>query len=77
MIPLPRIPHSQSHKESKVLAALAVSEYPGFAAVMGLFKQVMIFGKTGLQGLPTRVILFLWAFSRQGATGVPLLVLSA
>jgi len=32
----------------------------------------MIFGKTGLQGLPTRVTLFLWAFSRQGATGVPL-----
>jgi hypothetical protein len=40
---------------------------------MGLFKQlIMIFGKTGLQGLPTRVTLFLWAFSRQGATGVPL-----
>jgi hypothetical protein len=35
---------------------------------MGLFKQLMIFGKTGLQGLPTRVTLFLWAFSRQGAT---------
>jgi len=32
-------------------------------AVMGLFKQLMIFGKTGLQGLPTRVTLFLWAFS--------------
>ena len=32
----------------------------------------MVFGKTGLQGLPTRVTLFLWAFSRQGATGVPL-----
>ena len=39
---------------------------------MGLFKQLMIFGKTGLQGLPTRVTLFLWGFSRQGATGVPL-----
>jgi len=39
---------------------------------MGLFKQLMIFGKTGLQGLPTRVALFLWAFSRQGAIGVPL-----
>ena len=41
---------------------------------MGLFKQIMIFGKTGLQGLPTRVTIFLWAFSlsRQGATGVPL-----
>jgi len=39
---------------------------------MGLLKQLMIFGKTGLQGLPTWVILFLWAFSRQGATGVPL-----
>jgi hypothetical protein len=38
-------------------------------AVMGLFKQLMIFGKTGLQGLPTRMTLFLWAFSRQGATG--------
>jgi hypothetical protein len=38
---------------------------------MGLFKQLMIFGKTGLQGLPTRVTLFLWAFSRQGATGSP------
>ena len=36
---------------------------------MGLFKQLMIFGKTGLQGLPTRMTLFLWAFSRQGATG--------
>jgi len=36
---------------------------------MGLFKQLMIFGKTGLQGLPKRVTLFLWAFSRQGATG--------
>ena len=44
----------------------------GVFAVMGLFKQFMIFGKTGLQGLPTRVTLFLWAFSRQGATGVPL-----
>jgi hypothetical protein len=32
----------------------------------------MIFGKTGLQGLPTWVSLFLWVFSRQGATGVPL-----
>ena len=39
---------------------------------MGLLKQIMIFGKTGLQGLPTRVALFLWAFSRRGATGVPL-----
>jgi len=39
---------------------------------MGLFKQLMIFGETGLQGLPTRVTLSLWAFSRQGATGVPL-----
>ena len=39
---------------------------------MGLFKQLMIFGKTGLQGLPTRVNLSLWAFSRQGASGVPL-----
>ena len=38
----------------------------------GLFKQIMIFVKTGLQGLPTRVTLSLWAFSRQGATGVPL-----
>ena len=28
--------------------------------------------KTGLQGLPTRVTLSLWAYSRQGATGVPL-----
>ena len=33
---------------------------------MGFFKQLMIFGKTGLQGLPMRVTLFLWAFSRQG-----------
>ena len=39
---------------------------------MGILKQLMIFGKPGLQGLPTRVALFLWAFSRQGATGVPL-----
>ena len=38
---------------------------------MGLLKQLMIFGKSGLQGLPTRVALFLGAFSRQGATGVP------
>ena len=38
---------------------------------MGLFKQLMIFGKTGLQGLPTRVALSLWAFSRQGVTGSP------
>jgi hypothetical protein len=38
---------------------------------MGLFKQLMIFGKTGPQGLPTRVTLSLWVFSRQ-ATGVPL-----
>ena len=29
---------------------------------MGLFKQLMIFGKTGLQGLPTRVTLSLWVF---------------
>ena len=40
---------------------------------MGLLKQLMIFGKSGLQGLPTRVALFPWAFSRQGATGFPLL----
>ena len=39
---------------------------------MGLLKQLMIFGKTGLQGLPTRVTLSLWAFRQQGATGVPL-----
>jgi hypothetical protein len=39
---------------------------------MGFFKQLMIFGKTGLQGLPARVTLSLWAFSRQGAIGVPL-----
>ena len=45
---------------------------PRPVAVMGLLKQLMIFGKSGLQGLPTRVALFLWAFSRQGATGVPL-----
>jgi hypothetical protein len=38
---------------------------------MGLFKQLMIFGKTGLQGLPTRVALSLWAFSQQGVTGSP------
>ena len=44
-------------EESQVLAALAV----GFA-VMGLFKQLMIFGKTGLQGLPTRVTLPLRAY---------------
>ena len=38
---------------------------------MGLLKQLMIFGKTGLQGLPTRVTLFLRAFSgRQGATSL-------
>jgi hypothetical protein len=42
---------------------------------MGLLKQLMIFGKSGLQGLPLRVALFLWAFSRQGATGVPLFTL--
>ena len=38
---------------------------------MGLFKQLMIFGKTGLQGLPTQVTLFLWAFTRQGLLGSP------
>jgi hypothetical protein len=37
---------------------------------MVLLKQLMIFGKTGLQGLPTQVTLSLWAYSRQGATGV-------
>ena len=35
---------------------------------MGLLKQLMIFGKSGLQGLPTRVALFPWAFSRRGTT---------
>ena len=40
---------------------------------MGLLKQLMIFGKSGLQGLPTRVALFPWVFSRRGATGFPLL----
>ena len=29
---------------------------------MELLKQLMIFGKSGLQGLPTRVALFPWAF---------------
>jgi len=38
---------------------------------MGLFKQLMIFGKTGLQGLPTRVTLFLWAFVDKGLLGSP------
>jgi hypothetical protein len=28
-------------------------------AVMGFLKQLMIFGKPGLRGLPTRVTLFL------------------
>ena len=51
---------------------LAVSELLAAFAVMGILKQLMIFGKPGLQGLPTRVALFLWAFSRQGATGVPI-----
>jgi hypothetical protein len=58
--------------KSQVLAVLAVSELSAAFAVMGLFKQLMIFGKTGLQGLPTRVTLSLWVFSRQGATRVPL-----
>ena len=31
-----------------------------------ILKQLMIFGKPGLRGLPTRVALFLWAFSRWG-----------
>ena len=31
---------------------------------MGILKQLMILGKPGLRGRPTRVALFLWAFSR-------------
>ena len=38
-----------------------------------IFPNIMIFGKSGLQRLPTRVALFPWAYSRQGATGFPLL----
>ena len=43
---------------------------------MGLLKQLMIFGKTGLQGLPTRVTLPFRAIRlrlSKGAAGVPLL----
>ena len=42
---------------------------------MGLLKQLMIFGQSGLQGLPTRVTLPLRAIQlrlSKGATGVPL-----
>ena len=42
---------------------------------MGLLKQLMIFGKSGLQGLPTQVTLPLWDIRlrlAKGATGVPL-----
>ncbi len=42
---------------------------------MGLLKQLMIFGKSGLQGLPTRVALPLRDIQlrlSKGATGVPL-----
>jgi hypothetical protein len=39
---------------------------------MGLFKQLMIFGKTGLQGLSHAGDSFSLGLSRQGATGVPL-----
>ena len=42
---------------------------------MGLFKQLMIFGKSGLQGLPTRVALPLRDIQlrlSKGATGIPL-----
>jgi len=59
-------------KSPKCLRLLPLVSYPRLCSdVMGLFKQLMIFGKTGLRGLPTRVTLFLWAFSRRGATGVP------
>jgi hypothetical protein len=40
---------------------------------MGLFEQLMIFGETGLQGLPTQVTLSLWAFSHKGLLGSPYL----
>jgi hypothetical protein len=42
---------------------------------MGLLKQLMIFGKSGLQGLPTRVAFPLRDIQlrlSKGATGVPL-----
>ena len=40
---------------------------------MGILKQLMIFGKPGLQGLPTRVALFLWAFKpTRGYWGPPI-----
>jgi len=42
---------------------------------MGLLKQLMIFGKSGLQGLPTRVALPLLDIRlrlSKKATGVPL-----
>ena len=38
---------------------------------MGLLKQLMIFGKSGLPGLPTRVVLFLWALADKGLLGFP------
>ena len=39
---------------------------------MGLLKQLMIFGKTVLQGRPTRVTLPLWAFQpTRGYWGLP------
>ena len=39
---------------------------------MGLFKQLMIFGKTALQGLPTRVTLFSLGLSAdKGLLGSP------
>jgi hypothetical protein len=39
---------------------------------MGLLKQLMIFGKTGLQGLPTRVTLPLRAIQPTRGYWVPL-----
>ena len=52
-------------EESQMLAALAFVSYPRLCSD-GAPQTAHDIGKTGLQGLPTRVTVFLWALSRQG-----------
>jgi hypothetical protein len=52
-----------------LFSSLRIHPFPSFPPFL---KQRPHRDKPGLRGLPTRVALFLWAFSRQGATGFPL-----
>jgi hypothetical protein len=67
--------HTRKHQHRNTCTRHLQSLDDDVPAAMGLLKQLMIFGKPGLQGLPTRVALPLRDIQlrlSKGATGVPL-----